>query len=174
MCLIFFFPGFIFQLHKTLIQVLFTSFVSQLFVIFYAAWTPHSYFCAPLRISVPLKICALNTWVTTGFFQNECGKPPEVPVGSQRVDMHCVFRVVQHGEKLHLRFQVAYKDNLSVHGSILEAVQIPGSVQVPDSSVRHRRDDGVKVNLNFCEWSRYSQQQTLFLTICTTDSTAMS
>lgn len=67
-------------------------------------------------------------------------------MGGQRVDTHCVFR-----EKLHLRFQVVYKDKLSVHESILEAVQFPGSLQVPDSSAKQRRDDGVTVNSDFCE-----------------------
>lgn len=38
-----------------------------------------------------------------------------------------------------------------MHGSTLEAVQIPGSVQVPDSSAKHRRDDEVTVNSNFYE-----------------------
>lgn len=57
-----------------------------------------------------------------------------------------MFRVVQHGEKLHLRFQLVYKDKLSVHGSILETVQNPGSLQVPDSSAKHRRDNEVTMN----------------------------
>lgn len=120
--------------------------MSQLLVIFYAAWTPHSYLYASTRISVPLQNLGLKHLGVYSFYQKECGKPPQVPVGGQRVNTRCVFR-----EKLHLRFQVAYKDKLSVHESISEAVQIPGSLQVPDSSAKHRRYDGVTVNSNFCE-----------------------
>lgn len=91
-----------------------------------------------------------------------------VPVGGRGVNTHCVFRVVRHGDKLHLRFRVANKDNLKMLGSILEAVQIPGSLQVPDSSAKHRRIDGVTVNPNFCEREQIlSATGLFFLTICT-------
>lgn len=91
-----FFTCLIFQLHKALTQVLFTTFLSQLFLSSQMCPAVYIHSCALLSTSAPLKTWTLNSYVSVLFakmnVESVCRRRS---MGGQRVNMHCVFWVVR-------------------------------------------------------------------------------